>query len=387
LNSEIIPDFHLPTKIYIQQDLTTQLAPLIDNYGQRALIICTSSDFEYYHEVLGKISSLLKESGIGCIVHDELPPHPNTEDIDAAVTFAKKTNCDIIIGFGGTESINAAKAIALLANNFLFADSLFNKPGNLNPTITLITMPTVPIYGFEISPILFLTEIHGKTKQIYYNKMLYPAATIVDPSLSFLTDETFTLQNSVCTLAIATESVISKANNDIINTFALKSIDLIFRNTPLVFNDSQNATPRMYLATASIMSGIALSTAYLSVTLAISLAISVRSDIDLETAIGIILPHIMEFNLTSSPGKYVQMSKVMGEDVRDITVIEAAIKAVEAIRKLTSDLNIPQRLSSFNISKADFPEIANIAISYPFLEFAPRPVNTSEIETILIAAY
>ena len=101
----------------------------------------------------------------------------------------------------------------------------------------------------------------------------------------------------------------------------------------------------------------------------------------------IILPHIMEFNLTSSPGKYVQMSKVMGEDVREITVIEAAIKAVEAIRKLESDIDIPQRLSNYDIPKSIFKEVADLAITYPFLENTPREVNTNEIETILIAAY
>jgi alcohol dehydrogenase class IV len=95
----------------------------------------------------------------------------------------------------------------------------------------------------------------------------------------------------------------------------------------------------------------------------------------------------MEYNLTSSPGKYVQMSKVMDEDVKDITVIEAAIKAVEGVRKLEIDVDIPQRLSSFEINKSDFSRVAEIAMTYPFLENAPRPLTKNEIETILIAAY
>jgi alcohol dehydrogenase class IV len=83
----------------------------------------------------------------------------------------------------------------------------------------------------------------------------------------------------------------------------------------------------------------------------------------------------------------VQMSKVMDEDVRDITVIEAAIKAVEGVRKLEIDSDIPQRLSSFEIPKTEFSRIAEIALNYPFLENAPRPLSRDEIETILIAAY
>jgi alcohol dehydrogenase len=112
-----------------------------------------------------------------------------------------------------------------------------------------------------------------------------------------------------------------------------------------------------------------------------------KTNLDIESAMSIILPHIMDFNLTTSPGKYVQMSKVMGEDVRSITVIEAAIKAVEAIRKLETELDIPQRLSYYDLSKSIFKDVADLAVTYPFLDNTLREVNTNEIETILIAAY
>jgi alcohol dehydrogenase class IV len=135
------------------------------------------------------------------------------------------------------------------------------------------------------------------------------------------------------------------------------------------------------------MAGIAFSMAELSVTMAIAMAICSTSSISIENAMGVILPHIMEYNLTSSPGKYVQMSKVMDEDVKDITVIEAAIKAVEGVRKLEMEVDIPQRLSQFEIPKTELSAIAGIAINYPFLENAPRPLSKNEIETILIAAY
>ena len=77
----------------------------------------------------------------------------------------------------------------------------------------------------------------------------------------------------------------------------------------------------------------------------------------------------------------------MGKEVRDITVIEAAIKAVEAIRKLEADTDTPQRLSNYEVSKSQFKEISNLAMRYPFIKNTPRALNDNEIETILIAAY
>ena len=104
-------------------------------------------------------------------------------------------------------------------------------------------------------------------------------------------------------------------------------------------------------------------------------------------AIAILLPHIMEYNLTTSAGTYVQIAKALEEDITDITVIEAAIKAVEGVRKVYLELKVPQRLSEFEISKSKLPEIAEQAYNMPLTRNTPRDMDKNEIETILIAAY
>ncbi len=387
LEHDILADFHLPTEIYIQHDILAETGKILSRFGSRVLIIITSRDFQDYTETAEQLARTLKSSDMGCIIYDEVPHNPNTEDIDLAVTFAKKTNCDIIIGFGSEDSINAAKAVALLINNYYFCDDIFTEKKFNKMTVTLITMPIMPLFGLEIAPIFYLREIQQNTRKCLYHRNLFPRATIVDPAVTLQTEEETYIRSVISTLAVATESVISTANNDIINTFSLKSIDMIFRNLNIAYNESQNLTPRVYLSTSSVMAGISFSVAYLSVALSISLALSARSEIDTPTGMAIILPHIMEFNLTSSPGKYVQMSKVMGEDVKDVTVIEAAIKAVEAIRKLEIDVNIPQRLSDYGISRSELSNIANISMTYNFIENAPRPLTPNEVETILVAAY
>ena len=387
MKSAIMPDFHLPSEIYIKQGIINDIVTISSKFGSRPIIITTSSDLEIYYSEIEEITANFKDNGRPCIIYDELSPDPSTEDIDMAVSFTNKTNADLIIGFGGIDAINAAKAVGLLCNNYVFCNDLFEKHELTAPPLKILTVPAYPLYGFEISPLFFLNEIHGLTKKVYFNYALYPSASVVDPALSLLISEEKAMKGSISTLAMATESVISTNNNNIINTYALKSIDLIFRNLPAAYREPQNIANRVFLSTSSVMSGIAFSVSYLSVTLAISLALASRSTINIESAMSIILPHIMEFNLTTAPGKYVQMSKVMGKEVRDITVIEAAIKAVEAIRKLEADTDTPQRLSNYEVSKSQFKEISNLAMRYPFIKNTPRALNDNEIETILIAAY
>ena len=376
----------MPTELFVKEQIISNTGTLIKKYGSRAILITTNTDFEKFHEIIESISNNLKNHDIGCIIYDEIPENPNTEYIDTATYFVKKVNCDIIIGFGGVDAINSAKAIAILINNHFFADELFETT-ETQPPINLITIPSHPLYGFEILPMIHLTDIHSMTKKVYKNNLLFPKATLVDPQIATMIDDETTAKTAISALSIATESVISKMNNGFINSLALRAIDLIFKNLPLAYKEPTNTTPRLDLSVASIMAGLSFSVSELSLSLAVSLALSSQVNVDINSAMGVILPHMMEYNLTSSPGKYVQMSKVMDEDVKDITVIEAAIKAVEGVRKLEIDVDIPQRLSSFEINKSDFSRVAEIAMTYPFLENAPRPLTKNEIETILIAAY
>jgi len=380
------PELYVPTEIYIRQDIIPSIGSILKTIGSRVLLITTTGDLTLFHETIEKMARSAASASLGLIIYDEMSDSPTTEDVDTAASYARKTHCDVIVGFGGTDSLNTAKAVAVLAGNYLFCEDLFENP-SIQPPIALVTIPAFPSFGFEILPMFFLTDIREEIQKVYTHRYLFPRATIVDPRISALIDEDTTAQVNSATLALATEAVISKSTNGLVNTYALKSIDLIFKNLPAAYRDPQNITARGHLSYASVMTGIAFSVSRLSLSLALSLALSSRTGIPVHRAMGVFLPHVMEYNLTATPGKYVQMSKVMDEDVREITVIEAAIKAVEGVRKLEIDLDIPQRLSQFEISKTEFSRIAEIAIRYPFIENAPRPLNRDEFETILIAAY
>ncbi len=386
LKGGTVSDFYLPTEIFFKQGILSDSGAILKNLGSRVLLITTTSDLEKFGETLEIISSSINSSKLGFLIYDEIGEVPNTEYIDSATYFAKKSHCDVILGFGGINSMNAAKAVSVLANNYLFCEDLFENP-SIAPPIPLVTLPTHPLSGFEILPLLYLRDLQEPIKKIYTHRHLFPKITIIDPMITLNLDDETTTNSGVSSLAIATESVISKGANGLINAYALRAIDLIFKNLPLVYREPHNQNARTQLSMASLMSGIAFTVSNLSISLAVALALSTRLSEPINKLMGVILPHIMEYNLTTSPGKYVQMSKVMDEDVKEITVIEAAIKAVEGVRKLEIEIDMPQRLSQFDITKTDFSRIADIAMGYPFIQNAPRQLSRDEIETILIAAY
>ena len=387
MEKSLIPEFNLPSDIFVRQDIMPEIPSIVAQYGTRVLMISTKNDTELHYKIIDKISLSFKKVGMGCIVFDNIPPNPSTEDVDEVVTFAKKTNCNIIVALGGVEAVNVARAVSVLISNYLFCDSLFNNPVLPNANLPLIIIPTCPLYGFEIVPILYLYDLVQKKHCIFSNKNLFPIAAIIDPGLSKSTPDEYFLRSVFASLAISIESLISQSNNDLSNTFALKSLDFIFKNLADYHNNPDNLNVRQQLETASVMSGIAFSVSVYSTSLAIALSLSSIYKIDIEFIMNIIISHVMEYNLSSSTGKYVQIAKVMGENCRDLTVIEAAIKAVEGMRKVQNEYGLVQKLSEFEINKNDFKPIAKIAATYNINDNSPKALNAGEIETILASAY
>jgi alcohol dehydrogenase class IV len=386
LNNVIIPEFSLPSDIFIRQDITKAISNIMEPFGKRTAILLTAADFDMFYKTADQMSNILNKSGIGCMIYDKLPKEPNTEDIDEAVNFIKRANCSSIIGFGGIEAINCAKAVSILINNYIFCNDIFDEAYLRNPPVSLVTIPAFPVFGFEINPLFYVADITEKAKHVFFDKRLYPKAAIIDPSLAMMLPPADIVKNGLAALAVAIESVISEGNNNIVNTFALKAIDLIFRNLPLLLKEGADYEMVSFISAASIMSGIAFSTSYLSASMAIGLALSKKDGISLADAMGVLIPYIMEYNLTAATGKYVQMAKVMGENLNDITVIEAAIKAVAAVRSLESETGAPQKLGALDVQRQDLKEIAKMAMKYPFMENSPKQFDSGEIEAILISA-
>jgi alcohol dehydrogenase class IV len=87
----------------------------------------------------------------------------------------------------------------------------------------------------------------------------------------------------------------------------------------------------------------------------------------------------MEYNVFSCPEKFGKIAEALGEKVEGISVREAAIRAVDSVKRLAKDLGVPQRLSDLGIPQAAIPGMAEEAmkVTRP-LENNPRPVSLGE---------
>lgn len=379
--------YQFPARVFFERDATHKLGNLIRDIGSRVLVLAIRSELANPDE-LAVIKTSLEKHTTGAIIYDDILDSPGPEELDTAAYFAKQCKADVILAYGSRKTFYAARAIATLASNEIFAADLEQSMLPLRkPPRPVVTAPVGPSMGEETSPSFMIYNAGNRRAVHAYDYRLFPALTFIDPNISTALPPNEMARGGIAVLSSAIEAILSKRSNEFTNSIALRSIELITRNLVPLMNEPGNASARANVCMASALAGMAHSNSMLGLCYSIAGAAASLTGLDFQMAMAILLPHIMEYNLTTSAGKYVQIARALDEDIRDITVIEAAIKAVEGVRKIYLELKVPQRLSEFDIEKADLPDIAELAYTMPLIKNTPRELDRNEIETILIAAY
>jgi alcohol dehydrogenase len=92
-----------------------------------------------------------------------------------------------------------------------------------------------------------------------------------------------------------------------------------------------------------------------------------------------LLAPVMEYNVFSCPEKFAKIAEEMGEKTEGLSLKEAAVLAVAAVKGLSRDIEMPQRLSVLGIPESALPRMAEEAmkVARP-LANNPRPVTQED---------
>lgn len=205
---------HIPTSIYFGRDIWEESLKCIEHLLNGNIMIATTGRSL---ERLGYIENL-KERIMQCLmvkcitVFDNISANPKLVEIREGIELAKKNKADVIIGFGGGSSIDAAKAIALGAKTEVLIDEYFYGNRDLEKDVLpIIAIPTTSGTGSELSKAAIITDNKNKIKRGIRGNSLYPKAAIVDSVFTESIPFDITMQTGFDVLAHAMESYISKS--------------------------------------------------------------------------------------------------------------------------------------------------------------------------------
>ena len=230
-------------------------------------------------------------------------------------------------------------------------------------------------------------ETQEKKLKLKKDEGLYPKYTFIDTSSLADFSGPEVARISLAILTISMDALISKHSNTFIEFLGIEVVSLVIHNLSDYLKNNQNKVALSNICLASLYTGIIGSQSGYGLCYGIAIILNLKYQCDFNMTLITILPHIMEYNLTLKSETYVKISKSLGENITEMSVLEAAIHTIETLRKMFMDLKVPKRLSEFNISEKQVLDIVEDLENSVFVQNNAREINREELEQLLHLAF
>jgi len=357
-------NYFLPTKILFGLGKAKQIVQEC-NITDNDKILIVADPYLVEKGFIKKITDGLEGSNIDYEIFSDFEPNPSTASVEAGAKLAKKTNCNYIVTIGGGSSMDTAKGIALRAvNEGHILD--YSRIGNLtvkNCPLPIIAIPTTAGTGSEVTPFAVLTDTENSRKIAVAHPLLFPKIAVVDPELTISMPSKLTAETGMDALTHAIEAYVTINAQPITDSLAIGAIKIIGQNICKVVANGDNIEARSNMLLASTMAGIAFSMVGLGIVHSTAHALGGVVHLSHGVSNALMLPYVMEYNLISKPEKFRDIADTLGENTQGLPLLDAAKKAVKAVKNLNALIGIPEHLGELGVKKDIIEELAQKAVN------------------------
>lgn len=334
--------------------------------------VCSDPDLIKFN-VTTKVTNILEESNLEYEIYSNIKPNPTIENVQNGVNAYKKSNADYIIAIGGGSSIDTAKAIGIIIDNPEFEDvrSLEGVAPTKNKCVPIIAVPTTAGTAAEVTINYVITDAEKNRKFVCVDTNDIPVVAIVDPDMMESMPKGLTAATGMDALTHAIEGLITRGAWEMSDMFHIKAIELISKHLRGAVENTKEG--REGMALGQYIAGMGFSNVGLGIVHSMAHPLGALYDTPHGVANAIILPTVMEYNAEVTGDKYKYIAKAMGvENVENMSVEEYRKAAIDAVKKLSSDIGIPSNLKDI-VKVEDIDFLAQSAY-----DDACRPGNPKE---------
>ncbi len=346
--------------------------------GYKHAFVCSDPDLVKFG-VTAKVTDLLDGAKLPYTLYSDIKPNPTIENVQHGVKAFSASGADCIIAIGGGSSMDTAKAIGIIANNPEFADvrSLEGVAPTKKHAVFTIAVPTTAGTAAEVTINYVITDVDKKRKFVCVDTNDIPEVAVVDPDMMASMPKGLTAATGMDALTHAIEGYITKAAWTMTDMFHLKAIELISKY--LRASVAGEPEGREGMALAQYIAGQGFSNVGLGIVHSMAHGLGALYDTPHGVANAIILPTVMAYNAPATGDKYRDIAKAMGVDgTETMTIEEARTAAIEAVRKLASDVGIPANLKGI-LKEEDVQFLAESAYADACRPGNPRDTSVEEI--------
>ena len=333
-------------------------------------------------------------SGLGVGVFSGIWGNPVRSQVNEGVAAYKSHGADAVIGLGGGAALDVAKAVALMAAH----------PGDIleyawdHPAVRpidralpyFVALPTTAGTGSEVGRSSVVSDDRTHLKKIIFSPALLAKCVFADPELTFDLPPSITAATGMDALTHNVESYLSPEYHPLCDGIALEGVRIAARALPVAYRDGRNLQARSDMLMSSMMGAIAFQKD-LGAVHSCAHALSTVADLHHGLANGIMIDHVMRFNLPAATAKMAELARVAGvEGAGGMSESDAASAFIAWLGAMKLALGIPAKLSGLKaqrgVTSSDIPALVEVAIADTCHRTNPRVCVREDFERIFAQA-
>ncbi len=356
----MITNFYMPTRIVAGAgSLATIGAIARDLKMSRVLVVSDPviAAQKFHADALAS----LHDAGLVMSRFDECGIDARCSHIDAQGERVRQDGIDGVICIGGGSVMCTGKGIAIVATNHKPMRDCTGVGQFDRRALPMIMVPTTAGSGSEVSQWTIVKDEERHLKLLGGGPLSFPDAAILDPvTLGSLPMRVAALP-AVDALTHGVEAYLSAIASPLTDAIALGAVQQQFSSLRASINSDDPAAREANLM-ASCMANIACGNARLGHGHALSLPLEGQLDLPHPYGVGVLLPHVIKFNLAVLPHKVRPLSEALDVATAGLTRAAMIEACADSIRALYADIGFPTRFTAGQLPASRVREMAARAV-------------------------
>ncbi|MCC7326350.1 MAG: iron-containing alcohol dehydrogenase [Burkholderiales bacterium] len=386
-----IERFAFPTTIHFGAGARRRVVGHLQAEGIKRPLLVTDRGIAALELLPAFLSEL---EGLDVAVYSDIAGNPVRRQVMDGAAAYRAHRADAVVGLGGGAALDVAKAVALMAA----------RPGDIleyawdhpavraidGPIPHFVALPTTAGTGSEVGRSAVISDDETHVKKIIFSPLLLAKAVFADPELTLDLPSPITAATGMDALTHNVESYLSPAYHPLCDGIALEGVRIAARALPLAVKDGHDLAARADMLMSSMMGAIAFQKD-LGAVHSCAHALSTVLDMHHGLANGIMIDHVMRFNLPAATDKLAELAHVAGVRGGDAGSAEARGRAfIVWLVELKTAIGIPAKLSGCcaprAATRADIGRLVEVAVADICHQTNPRPCTAADFEAIFAAA-
>ncbi len=320
----------------------------------------------------------LEAAGLRVTMFDRAHENPTTKDVDACVAIAREAGIDAIVGLGGGSSMDTAKGCNFLLTNGGQMKDYWGVGKATKTMLPFVAIPTTAGTGSEMQSAALIADADTHQKMACLDSKCAACIALLDPELTLSQPPSVTAATGIDAIAHAVESAVTTKRNELSQRLSREAFRLCFGAFSKVLATPTDLEARAQMQLGAAYAGAAIENSMLGAAHAAANPLTAHFNIVHGHAVGLMLPHVVRFNLADSAARkcYERFAAPISPD--DLP------EKLAALLRLTP---FPATLAQAGVMRAAIPMLAEEATRQWTAQFNPRPISTSDFVQLYEAAF